>query len=243
MKCCEVELVEPMLKCSSEEYHSHHTLKVDSGLPYHLSSRGSIPAVVLNRFSIVYVGELARSSSSASKIVVSSRSSTPVTSLTSKIPLHLESIVKLTKMGILWSSLLSCTEIMSPHFLGVLMVTCPVVSSCDLRLSARYFSPPMAACRAGRYFGELIATCPIVSEFANLTHLRVLDLSSNNLNGTLPEWYVNQQNLTSMCVSQLNDNLLSGQVPTSWDTIIQNIQLVNLTSNPYLTGKCTEQPC
>ncbi|KAL3628490.1 hypothetical protein CASFOL_027536 [Castilleja foliolosa] len=82
----------------------------------------------------------------------------------------------------------------------------------------------------------------IDTAFINNASLVVLDLSSNNIDGPLPEWNDDKKQIFFTAI-QLADNLLSGSVPESWNNLIGNNTLVDLTTNPKLTGICTVKKC
>uniref|UniRef100_A0A1J3E098 Receptor protein kinase-like protein n=1 Tax=Noccaea caerulescens TaxID=107243 RepID=A0A1J3E098_NOCCA len=66
----------------------------------------------------------------------------------------------------------------------------------------------------------------------SIPYLRILDLSSNFFNGTLPDSVFNA---TELRVISLGSNNLSGDLPQSIDSVI-NLQLLNLSANSF-TGK------
>ncbi|GFQ08707.1 probable LRR receptor-like serine/threonine-protein kinase at3g47570, partial [Phtheirospermum japonicum] len=76
----------------------------------------------------------------------------------------------------------------------------------DLSINAFYGEIPESlgqlsnlAILCDRRLSDNVFEGPISANFINLPKLDVLDLSENNLNGTLPEWNGKQREMTSMC--------------------------------------------
>ncbi|CAH8380063.1 unnamed protein product [Eruca vesicaria subsp. sativa] len=70
----------------------------------------------------------------------------------------------------------------------------------------------------------------IAPDLFSIPHLRILDLSSNFFNGSLPDL-----NATELSIISLGSNNLSGDLPASINSAT-NLQLLNLSSNAF-TGK------
>uniref|UniRef100_A0A9I9CEH2 Leucine-rich repeat-containing N-terminal plant-type domain-containing protein n=1 Tax=Cucumis melo TaxID=3656 RepID=A0A9I9CEH2_CUCME len=77
-----------------------------------------------------------------------------------------------------------------------------------------------------------LSNCGILSfdtsiAFLNLTSLRVLDLSSNLINSSIPLWL---SNLTSLSTLDLNGNIFRGTIPSNF-VKLKNLQVLELTGN------------
>nr|XP_043622868.1 receptor protein kinase-like protein At4g34220 [Erigeron canadensis] len=68
---------------------------------------------------------------------------------------------------------------------------------------------------------------------SRLEHLRVLDLSNNSINGTLPISLFNISNLETLALSY---NFISGELPEMFNNMFHNIRVLNLSHN-YLSGR------
>ncbi|GER45788.1 leucine-rich receptor-like protein kinase family protein [Striga asiatica] len=73
----------------------------------------------------------------------------------------------------------------------------------------------------------------------NLINLRSLDLYSNNLSWVIPGVLGKLSNLEFI---KLNNNNLTGTVPQALADKFYQMNEVDLTNNPHLTGPCTDTP-
>ena len=78
------------------------------------------------------------------------------------------------------------------------------------------------------FCGRLQGTIHPDSSLSNLTHLTFLDLSYNELNGTLPSWLFTSPSLDALI---LRNNMFSGNVPSNISINLRHLTYLDLTAN------------